>query len=306
MSAGRTALLALLAILLAGCGEVERVPDADLLVRVAAAKTSVRPGEGIPLTVTRVWRASHEPAPWDDAFLEPLVLRDERVERREAGGRIQETRRYRAYVFRREDVRVPEVVFASRPKAGGAVAWARSTPIELRVVPEVDADDPGAPELPGAAPPAPPPAWLWAFVLGLLVAGFELVAWRHRRAGRLAAEARRLAPSRALHAIRKREASEPAEVARDLVATLDAVRDAIAWRTGVPARARTREEIHGLLAGEGRAAYEAMAAPVEASKYAGTAPTAAVLRATVDRALTFVEGDAGGAREKDGRIGGRP
>ena len=72
-----------------------------------------------PLTVTRVWRADHEPSPWDASLLEPLILRDEQVTRREARGRIEETRRYRAYVFRLNDVQVPEILFASRPRAGG-------------------------------------------------------------------------------------------------------------------------------------------------------------------------------------------
>ncbi len=277
---------------LVGCGEPDRMPDADLLVRVAAGTTRVHPGEGVPLTVTRVWRADHEPSPWDDAMLEPLILRAEGVERVEARGRIRETRRYRAYVFRRDDVRVPEVVFASRPKTGGAVSFARSSPISIRVVPEVAAENPGAPELPGDPPAGPPPAWLWVLGLGLLIAGFEAVAWRHRRGLYARAEARRLAPLRTLRAIEARAATAPADVAADMAATLDAVRDWIAWRTGVPARARTREEIFALLHAPRRAAWDAIAAPVDASKFAAVQATPETLAATVARALAFVEDGA--------------
>lgn len=282
--------LALVGTLLGSCGDVAPMPDVDLLVRVAAGKTTVRPGEGIPITVTRVWPRSHEPSPWDDAMLEPLILREPNVTRREDDRRVEETRTWRAYVFRLEDVRVPEVLFASRPKNGEGLSIARSTPITFTVVPELDAENPGAPELPGAAPAGPPPAWRWILVLALVILGFEVVSGRRRRRLRRTLAAQRAAPRVTLETVKARRAITPEALASDLALVVDAVRDHLALSTHVPARARTSEEILGQLLGSPRAEFAAVAGPADEAKFGARTVTPAVLATALERAFALVEG----------------
>ena len=279
-------------IVLVGCGGEAPMPDGDLLVRVAASKTTVHPGEGVELTVTRVWLRSHEPSPWDDAALEPLILRDEQVRRREDDRRIEETRTYRAYVMRRADVQVPEVLFASRPREGDGLSIARSTPLAFTVVPQVDDENPGRPELPGSPPAGPTAVWIWAALLGLLMLGFEVVAGRHRWARKRAFAARYRAPREAIEAIRARESTSPEDCARDLADAVDAVRDHVAFTTPVPARARTTEELTAALLGDAARAYADVAAPADQAKFAAAAITPTQLGAALDRALALVGGKA--------------
>ena len=289
-------------LLLGSCGETQPLPDVDLLVRVEAGATTVRPGQGIPLKVTRVWRADHEPSPWDDASLEPLILRDEVVTHREGNGRIEEVRQYRGYVFRLEDVSVPEIVFASRPRDGGAISLARSTPVAFTVTPELDPENPGPPEGPGEAPPGPPPVWTWLGVMLAIIAGFEVLAWRRRRGTARAWADRRAAPARELQRLRSEPTDTPEQRRAVLAAAMDAVRDDIALRTGVPARARTSEEITALLAGA--PAWDALATVADRSKFAGGHVDGATLADVLDRAIAFVESDPGGpAPKNDGMVG---
>lgn len=288
------ALLCASTPVLVGCGETHPMPEVDLLVRVEAATTSVRPGQGVPVTVTRVWRRDHEPSPWDDAALEPLILRDERVSRREGRERVLETRRYRAYVFRLDDVQVPEIVFASRPKAGGPIAIARSTPLALTVRPELDPERPGPPEGPGEAPPRPAPAGMWVGVLLLLVAAFEGLVWRARRRVLRAERARRAAPAATLRALRAKASTDPEACRADLAVAVDAVRDHLAMATGVPARARTTEELASVLDADMAARWCAFAAPADRARFAGDAVDADALVAALDRGLAIAEGDPGG------------
>ncbi|MDA1195261.1 MAG: hypothetical protein O2894_08755, partial [Planctomycetota bacterium] len=111
-------------LLVGGCGEPVAFPPGDLFIGLAPEAPRVRPGAGIPLTVTRVWRTDHEPAPWDDAVLAPLTLRDERIATTTLGGRVMEQRHYRAYAFALKDVVVPEIVFAAH--RDGVLSVARS------------------------------------------------------------------------------------------------------------------------------------------------------------------------------------
>lgn len=291
----RLALAGLVSVTLAlacvGCGEVQPMPEVDLLVRVAAGKTRVHPGEGVALTVTRVWRTDHEPSPWDDAVLEPLVLRAAHVSRRAGGGRIEETRRYRAYVFGLEDVVVPEVVFASRPKGGGALSLARSAPLALRVSPVLDPKAPGPPEPPGKRPAGPVPPWLWGGVLLLLVAGFEFVAWRGRHTVRQARAARLGAAARTLEALRARAARTPADCRADLTAAVDAVRDHLAVAEGLPARAWTSEEIEHALRDPDASSWRLLAAGADRTKFADAPVRADELQAALTRALALVRAE---------------
>ncbi len=290
----------------ASCGGDALPPGPDLAIRVEAPEAAVRPGAGFPLSVVRAWGDHLDPAPWDDRTLSPLVLKPEGVFRREGSGRVEETRRFRAYAFSREDVEVRAPKIAAKAKDGGPDRTAVAPSFRVRVRPEVDAAAPGAPELPGEAPPEPSP-WRQRTVLGLAALALLLLAALVVRARR-----RRLAPtlSPVSSGASYPPAPPPSEVAlgrlgeiraragrdalADVVAVSAVVRDYVAARFAVPARERTSEEI--LLGLQGAAGLEAsptaalsrVLARCDAVKFAAGATTEAGFAALVDDAETFV------------------
>jgi hypothetical protein len=137
------------ALVLTACTDGGPIPAEDLLLRITADATEVESGIAFPLTVVRVWNKDLTPTAWDEAALAPLVLRVEETARREDGERVEETRRYRAYAFGAGDVSIPGPLMTATPRAGGPEQTVAGDPVQVRVTPAVDPDDPGPIEWPG-------------------------------------------------------------------------------------------------------------------------------------------------------------
>ncbi len=287
----KRAPLLLALVLLACCGERQApLPAVDLQIRLVAGARTVRPGEGFTLDVVRTWRKELDPSPWDDGMLSPLVVREDAVERRADGRRIQETRRLRAYAFSLGDVRVPAVPFAGRPKDGGELRIAAAKPLRLRVEPELDPADPGAPELPGGLPEedAAWPLWL-ALLAGLALGG--LLAWRRRlarsvHAERLPSEPEIPAEVRAQEALARIRAQEAPDPVADAEAVACVVRSFVAERFGLAADRRTTEEL-AVVPG-----VEPVLARCDRVKFGAQVPTLAQRASLLDVAEAFVRGAA--------------
>ncbi len=281
----RRAAFALLLLLSASCGKAQApLPTVDVRIQVEAETRRVHPGEGFRLDVVRTWKRELDPSPWDDGMLSPLVVREESVERRDDGRRIQERRRFRAYVFSLKDARVPAVPFAARPADGGELRIAASRPLRLRVEPELDPKAPGMPELPGALPGARGPWGPLLVGLGLLLAVGAFVAVRRRSLEppstppepHVAPEVR---AHQALARIREQEGSDPVA---DIETIARIVRDFAGARFGVDAEALTSEELERL-AGAG-----SVLLPADRVKFGAHRPDAAERAALLDEAEGYV------------------
>lgn len=138
-----------------------------LQIQVTLATEEVPFGEPFDLTVVRRWSDDLEPEAWSDDLLAPLVLEEVGVERREANGLVEETRRFRAHAFELEGVEIEAPRLRAWERESGAEVTASAEPIRLRVRSVLDPDDPGEPELPRGPFPAPFP-WLWWVAQGAL------------------------------------------------------------------------------------------------------------------------------------------
>jgi len=176
----RALVIVMLPLLAAACGDGGPIEPHDVWIGLQADVEEVGSGEGFALTVVRIWRADLEPEEWDDASLSPLTVRLEETTRREAGGHVEETRKYRAHAFARTDVTVGPIEFRARTASGAAGRSARSNRLDLRVRTAVDADDPGPAELPGGFPKRSFP-WMPTLAAVVLVLGAGLVILRRRR-----------------------------------------------------------------------------------------------------------------------------
>ncbi len=282
------ALAALLLLALAACGaEREPIAAADARIRLEASHREVHPGQGFRLTAVRVWRKGFEPSPWDDALLSPLVLRAEGVETREDGRRVEETRRFDAYVFSRKDVTVPAVPFAAKPDDGSELRIAASRPLRLSIVPQVDADDPGAPELPGDLPGGGFPWWALLGVLVLLQGGFLLLLRARRPAAAPPAPPR---DPRAEALAQLETIQRSGDVDADMQALTAVLRGYVAQRDGVPARARTTEELASV------PGVAEILAPCDAVLFARQLAGPREVEALHERVRDFVRNASGGGR----------
>lgn len=307
----RAAPVPLLLLALAACGGGTPLAETDLEVRVllgaGGEAEPVLPGRAFPLSVVRTWRADLTPEAFEERSLAPLVLVLSGVSRREDRGRVEETRRYDAYAFAREDVRVPQVVLRASPPDGGPPLKATSQRFRLRVEPSVEARAPGPPELPEGLLPPPGRPWAWiAAGLGLLVAtALGFVA--RRRAGRRHPPSGAPAPAApappaphalALARLAALAAAAPGDAAsraRDVEALADALRDYVAGTTGVPARTRTSEELLGALPAAfepQREALRGLLARCDLVKFATHAPSAAERAAALEQATAIVRATA--------------
>ncbi len=179
----RPAALFLTALVAAcGAGRSEpAIPDEELLLRIDVPSTDVELGKAFPLTVTRVWNKDLMPEDWSEEILAPLVVRLEEIDRREDERHVEETRRYQAYAFVREELTVPEHLFRARPRDGGEARTCSSKALQLRVKPALPTGasglpgPPGPPELPGE--PLPEPfSWLrWTIGGGTALAVMALL-----------------------------------------------------------------------------------------------------------------------------------
>lgn len=243
------------ATLLPACGgHAVALPPEDLFVDLRTDAAVVEPGEPFDLEVRLIWRKDLEPPAWTEDLLAPLVVREIARTRREDAARIEEIRRYRAHLFTLEDAVVGPITLATTPPGSRARVVARSPAVRLRVMPVVDPEAPGEPELPLplVAEPALPGRTLVLAGIACLVLGGVLAAAAVRR--RRAAVAAPPPPSpfaplllrlEALGGRPPRDAEEERRQAAELVEILRAF---ACRRHAIPAFERTTREILGALA----------------------------------------------------------
>ncbi len=263
--------------LLGHCGGGPAIPAEDLLLRVTAGGEEVVLGAAFPLTVERVWSKDLLPAAWNDRALAPLVLRLDRLERREDARRLEERRHYVGYAFSLADLSIAAPEFVARPKAGGEDRLVSAEPLRLRVRRALDPAAPGPPELPDL-PGRDRGAW-WPWLL-LAAAVALLVAVLRRPRGPRALPGAQDPASLALARLRAlREAGTYVELSSVLRAYLSA-------RFAIRAEEMTTEEI---LAGPGdRARLGRILRGCDLVKFAGVAPAATEFSALLDSAEAFV------------------
>lgn len=285
-----------MALSVSACGgEAVELPQVDLDVDVSVNVLEVAPGESFEVEVTRLWRKDLLPADFDAAALQPLALVALASERVEDGTRVQERRRFRGYVFAREDIVVPSYVFAARQ--GNENRKVSAPPIRIRVTPEVDADEPGAPEHPDAPPlDATSHPW-WPWTVGALVALLGLIVWRRGRGEQPEVDVsevdqviHRATPEeearRALEAI---ELSDDDAAAFEAAVRIEGVLRAWLAAARVPeAHHRSVEELAEELGSLGDQLLAA-AAPSQQGKFADQPPLGDAVRAAHARALALVD-----------------
>lgn len=270
------ALVALVA--LAACGDGPPPPADVLRLEVVLGARTVEAGRSVDLTVTRSWRADLVPEPFDERSLAPLTLRLEGTRRREGGGHVEETRRYRAVGFVPGPLSLPAPTLTARHPDGGAPRTVAAAPLSLTVTPVLDPAAPGDPERP-TLPDAPSPPWgPLAGGLGLALAVAVGIVRRRRRgtAGPGPTPPVVAAPA---------AAADPAAVARAAVAALavGARGDAAARCAAVAAAAaavRGYTDARFAVGAEHRTTAELLAAPTLAALApAARAPLASLLSA---------------------------
>jgi hypothetical protein len=157
----------------------------EVLLEITPETHEVESGRGFLITVVRRWNRDLLPEEWSDRLLAPLVVRLEEFSRTDAGGHHQETRRFRAYAFSRDDILVPAAWFRARPKDGGEELVATSSEIRFRVGSALQSGSPGTPELPGGLLPGPSSWQIWTWGTALVLAALTALGWfRWRRARR--------------------------------------------------------------------------------------------------------------------------
>jgi hypothetical protein len=245
----RRRLLMLVAGILAACGGGEPIAKEDLRLRITAGAEEVEFGKAFPLTVVRVWRKDLVPGDWSDQALQPLVLKLASRTTREDDQRIEETRRYQAYAFSRDDVVVPAPAFKARPRDGGADLVVSGPELRFRIKPALQSETPGPAELPGE-PLAEPFPWLrWSLVLAGGLLALLLLLWYLRRRARRPRPVQ-VAPPVAphvralqrLHRLREKQPATPDEVQAFYVEASAAVREYIEEQFSVRAPEMTTEE----------------------------------------------------------------
>jgi hypothetical protein len=172
-------------LLVASCGAEGPLPKEDLAFRLSADADTVDFGRPFAVTVVRAWRDDLVPAPWDDAVVRPLALRPLGTTTRTAGGKVEETRRFDAFVFSLADVSVAAPVLVATDSSGRESRSAPGEALTIRVRRALDPAAPGAPEFPGG--PIPEPVrWGWWGALAAVVlgAGGTALVLRRRRARR--------------------------------------------------------------------------------------------------------------------------
>ncbi len=121
----------------------------------------IRFGASFELRALRSWPAGQSAIAWDDAALQPLQLRLLDVQQTERNGTVTETRRFAAYAFTREALRLLAPAFTVRDPASGAERQVRGAALELRILPALAADAALEPELFGDVAELPRPWWHW-------------------------------------------------------------------------------------------------------------------------------------------------
>lgn len=301
----RVALLAV--ALAAACADGPPLPPGDVLLQVSAQADEVELGRAFPLTVQRAWNAGLVAEDWDSERLAPLALELEDTRRRERGGRVEETLRYRAYAFELGAVSVPAASFAAKARDGGAELTATSEAFEMRVRGVIDAQAPGDPELPGDPPPAPFP-WLPVGVSVAVLAAATFLVARGRR--KPSPEAPAPPPPRVdrsheralarLEALRSAPSEALADVQAFHVEAAATLRAYLHERFAAGTPQMTTEELVDApvaehVSGEQQARLAGVLRECDLVKFARAAPGAGERGALLDAACAFVRATAGGA-----------
>ena len=165
--------------------QAAELPAVQTLLQVEMQAGAVEVGAPFRLTVTRTWRKDLTPDPWDDAALKPLALGERSRLVREDPERMQERLTYRAYAFSLRPVRVGPFAFRARA-ADSTVHSCKAPALTVRVLPTLDAQDPGPPALPSGPHALPPPPWgpaaIFSAVAALLLGAWFLARRRRVRA----------------------------------------------------------------------------------------------------------------------------
>ena len=186
MRSSRSLLLAL-TLTCAGLGSTQAIPDQDLLLRVQVETEQVEFGKPFALTVQRVWSKTLAPESWDDRALSPIVLRPIQTSRREDGLRIEETRRFQAFLFRHGKVTVPAAALRAKPKNGGLMREVFGEALTLHVSAGLDPNDIGPVETLDLLT-LPASSWFaWSAAGLVLLAGLSFLTYTFARRGGAAA-----------------------------------------------------------------------------------------------------------------------
>lgn len=244
--------LALLCLGLGACEERAPIPSEELRLTLVGPSEPVTTGKAFPLTVVQVWSKAlpvGEMLPLEGRVFAPLVARLEESERRESATHVEVTGHYRAYALTRTDVTVPPVTWEV---SSGPELDLKSTtpPLRVRVRPELDAAQPGEPEIPDELLAEAENRLPWAVACTVLLLAVATWIGRRHRARVGATEPTPPAPlpgpEAFLARLRAIEAGDPAQQVLALAALL---REEVALRLGVPTESRTSPEtLHALSA----------------------------------------------------------
>ena len=265
--------LLLLIPLLSACGQQAPIGDPGLDIKAGVAE--VQQGQAFPLTVVRTWKQGPDEPEWNDGLLEPLVVHLLETSRREADGKVEETRRYRAHAFALSDL---------------------SVPVELRVKRLLDPEEPGGAELPALPEPEPFPWWTVGLGAAALV-GLLLAARQRKPKAAAAAPAEEPEPApgpdevalEQLAALRGRVLQTDDEVQAFYVEASGVVRDYTGARFEVRAQEMTTEQ---LVAQVSHNELRAVLQHCDLVKFAKGDTDAEKRDEMLDRAETFVRGTA--------------
>ena len=96
------------ALAVASCndGSMPAQGEAARIALAVEAATEIAFGTPFVLRVERSWPAGSRPSAFDERALAPLVVAQLETDRSERGGWVQETRRFRAQAFVRDEVTI--------------------------------------------------------------------------------------------------------------------------------------------------------------------------------------------------------
>ena len=300
-----------LVLSLAGCGGKAPIEDRDVAIHLETTASEVDFGRPFELTVVRVWAKDLQPEAWDDRKLEPLSLRALKVETREDGHHIEESRHFAAHAFARETAVVPGLVFKAFSKDDGSERRAVTEGFRLKVRSALDPEAPGEVEWPEGPLEVPGRSWFTIVGIGagVLVILLMILEARRRAARRAAAVV--VAPSaepvpapadRArdrLDRLRLLDPSTTEEVQAFHVEVADLVRDYLAESMDLQAPEQTTEEFLasprtlGALRDEHRRLLEGFLTDCDLVKFANVASTKAGRETLLLRADRLVNETAG-------------
>ena len=232
-------------------GLVSLASTTDFHVEARFDRDAVEFGEALEVRLHRAWPTSWRIEPWDETAFHPLVL--ELVDRSldESTERSEEVLVFRARAFSLTDVALEPVTITALDPRTGESHTASTAPLSLTVRPAVDRDQPGEIEAPSGlldVPSARSVLLPWT-VGGVVTLAFAaaLFALARRERARAAARGAREQRERRLRAriteLERRLSAPTLEVHGFASAVAALVRDALAERFAIPARALCREEL---------------------------------------------------------------